>query len=225
MTFAWDALAQDAAPAAPAPAQNGSYPAQQAYPEQQAYPQPAPGTQPAQPAQGYPPPQQQPGYDYQQQPGYQAQPGYAQPAPAYAPYAAPPPYSMGPVPGSNPEFMKMTTPQLESELDDTGLGGPITFLAIGVPALLIGVPWFIGSVIGASSCESIDSSYYFDDTCDDAYTASLILSGTLIGVGLPFTILGSILLPKRISKRRALSNEIELRTNYGKTAFDQRRGP
>jgi len=195
------------APAAAPPADNANYPAQQAYPEQQAYPQqPPPAAQPVQP---------QP---YQQQPGYQQQPYPQQPypqQPGYAPYAAPPPYSMGPVQGSNPEFFKMSTPQLEEELDDTGLGGPITFLAIGVPALIIGVPWFVGSLIGADNCNDIADPY---DTCGDTYTASLILSGTLIGIGLPFTILGSVFLPKRIAQRRALSNEIDLRKGYGKSA-------
>jgi len=205
------------APAAAPPADNANYPAQQAYPEQQAYPQqPPPAAQPVQPQ----PYQQQPGYQqqpYPQQP-YPQQPYPQQPypqQPGYAPYAAPPPYSMGPVQGSNPEFFKMSTPQLEEELDDTGLGGPITFLAIGVPALIIGVPWFVGSLIGADNCNDIADPY---DTCGDTYTASLILSGTLIGIGLPFTILGSVFLPKRIAQRRALSNEIDLRKGYGKSA-------
>lgn len=190
------------APSAPA----DSYPAQQAYPEQAAYPEQQ---------QTYPPAQEQPGT----YPPAQQQPG-VYPLPQQAPTG-------GPVPGSNPEFLKMTTPELEEELDETGLGGPITFLAIGVPALLIGVPWFIGSMIGWGSCKSVDGlDYYGTNNCGNAYAGPLLVSGVLLGVGIPFTILGSILLPKRISKRRALNNEIELRNDYGKTSFfELRHGP
>lgn len=200
--------------AQPAPAQPeqsvpaDSYPAQEAYPEQAAYPEQQQPYPPAQQQAGaYPPPQQ----------GYPpAQPG---PLPPHVP-------SAGPVPGSNPDFLKMSTPELEEELDDTGLGGPITFLAIGVPSVLIGTPWFIGSLIGMGACETVDTSYYYDNNCSNAYVGPLIVSSVLLGVGIPFTILGSIMLPKRIAKRRALNNEIELRENYGKaSAFQLRHGP
>lgn len=198
-------------PAQPAQAEQSapadSYPAQEAYPEQAANPEQQPSPPEQQQAGGYPPPQQ----------GYPpAQPGQF---PPHVP-------SAGPVPGSNPDYLRMSTPELKEELDDTGLGGPITFLAIGVPSVLIGTPWFIGSLIGMGACETVDTSYYYDNNCSNAYVGSLIVSSVLLGVGIPFTILGSIMLPKRISKRRALNNEIELRENYGKTsAFQLRHGP
>lgn len=123
----------------------------------------------------------------------------------------------------------MTTPELEEELDDTGLGGPIVFLAIGVPSLLVGVPWLIGSFIGMGNCNDASDlgGYYYDDsTCENSFIGPLLLSGLLTSVGVPFTIVGSILLPKRISHRSALSDEIELRKNYGQTSFfELRHGP
>ncbi len=208
---------------------------QQPAPQQPALQQPAPQQPvPQPPVPQHPAPQQPapaplyPAPSYPQVPA-SAQRG-AQPAPPPLAPSLPAttpahglPYQ-GPVAGSNPKYFERTTFELEAELADTGTGGPIAFLVIGVPALAFGGAWLARSIFRYDECRHdyrygvSDGNYYYEDErkrpCQTRQVLGMIGGSLAIAVGLPFATLGTILLPLRLAKRGRLTREIELRRKY-----------
>ena len=106
------------------------------------------------------------------------------------------------------EYSSMSLPELEEELDDASLGGPIVMLAIGGGVALIGGVYSLMFLLTKGACDA--ESLEGDTTCDTFGTI-----GTVMGVGAIGGALlaggGGFFLGSRIGTRRKIKREIKKR--------------
>jgi|GEM_PF-3824352 len=105
------------------------------------------------------------------------------------------------------EYSSMSLDDLEDELDDTSLGGPIVMLGVGGGFAIIGGIYSLSFLVVKSACDSSGGGYYEDDGCDSFGTVGTVLAVGAVG-GAVLATVGGIWLGSRIGTRRELKREI-----------------
>lgn len=107
-----------------------------------------------------------------------------------------------------PNYDSMSQAELENELDNTSLGGPITLLAVGGGVAIVGASVALYGVGYSLSC---DLAYdVFDERERRCNAAVPILIGlSMVAIGGGTAAGGGIWLGSRISKRRQINRSLE----------------
>lgn len=108
------------------------------------------------------------------------------------------------------DYSSMSLDELESELDDTSLGGSIVMLGVGGGVALIGGLYALSFLLTKSACDSNSYGTFDDDGCDSFGTAGTVLAVGAVG-GALLAAGGGILLGSTIGKRNKLKREIRSR--------------